>query len=104
MENFLFSKKLHLPSGSKPEEMKAKEWNILNRQVLGVIRLTLSKNVSYNVVKEKTTVGMMKALAKMYEKPSANKKVYLMKKLFNLKMSESVTVVEHLNSFNIVVN
>ena len=31
MEDFLFSKKLHLPLGSKPEEMKAEEWNLLDR-------------------------------------------------------------------------
>ena len=40
----------------------------------------------------------------MYEKPLANNKVYLMKKLFNLKMSKGGLVVEHLNSFNTVVN
>ena len=46
----------------------------------------------------------MQALADMYEKPSANNKVYLMKKLFNLKMPEGGSVIEHLNSFNIIVN
>ena len=66
--------------------------------------MTLSKNVAHNKAKEKTTVDMMQALAEMYEKPSANNKVYLMKKLFNLKMSESGLVVEHLNIFNTVVN
>ena len=40
----------------------------------------------------------------MYEKPSANNKMYLMKKLFNLKMSESGSVVEDLISFNTIVN
>ena len=104
MENFLFSKELHLPLGSKPEGMKAEDWNLLDRQVLGVIPSTLSNNVAHNVAKEKTTMGMMQALADMYEKPSVNNKAYLMKKLFNLKMSESGSVVEHFNSFNTVVN
>ena len=104
MEDFLFSKKLHLPLGSKPEEMKIEEWNLLDRQVLGVIRLTLSKNVTHNMEKEKTIVGMMKALVEMYKKPSVNNKMYLMKKLPNFKMLESGPVVEHLNSFNIMVN
>ena len=54
--------------------------------------MTLSKNVAHNVKKEKTIVGMMQALTKMYKKPSANNKVYLMKKLFNLKMSEGSSV------------
>ena len=90
--------------GSKPEGMKTEEWNLLDRQVLGVIHLMLSKNIAHNMVKEKTTVGIMQALAKMYEKSSMNNKVYLMKKLFNLKMSETGPVVEHLKNFNIVVN
>ena len=65
--------------------MKAEEWALLDRQVLRVIRFTLSKSVAHNVVKEKTTTNLMKALSSMYEKPSANNKLHLMKKLFNLK-------------------
>ena len=42
----------------------------------------------------------MAALSKMYEKPSVSDKVFLMKKLFNLKMTDSGSVVEHLNEFN----
>ena len=34
--------------------MKDEEWNLLDRQVLGVIRLTLLRSVTHNVVKEKT--------------------------------------------------
>ena len=46
----------------------------------------------------------MKALSGMYEKPSANNKVHLMKKLFNLKMVENASVAQHLNEFNIITN
>ena len=59
----------------------------------GVIRLDMTRSVAHNVVKEKTTVDMMKALSCMYERPLANKKVYLMKKLFNLKMVECTPVM-----------
>ena len=104
IEDYLFNKKLHLPLDSKPEGIKAEDWNLLDRQVLGVICLTLSKNVAHNMTKKKTTVGMKQALTDMYEKPSTNKKVYLMKKLLNMKMSESGQVVEYLNSFNTIVN
>ena len=44
----------------------------------------------------------MKALSGMYEKPSANNKVHLMKKLFNLKMAENALVAQHLNEFNTI--
>ena len=88
-EDYLYGKKLHLPLlGTKPETMKDEDWNLLDRQVLGVIRLTLPRSVANNVVKEKSTVNWMKALSSMYEKLSTNNKVYLMKKLFNLKKAE----------------
>ena len=59
---------------------------------MGVIQLTLSRLVAHNVVKEKIVVDLMKALSSMYEKLSINNKVYLMKKLFNLKKVESTLV------------
>ncbi|XP_024021224.1 uncharacterized protein LOC112091537 [Morus notabilis] len=93
MEDYLYSKKLHLPLGEKPEGMKDEEWQILDRQVLGMIRLTLTKNVAHNVAKEKTASGLIAVLSDMYEKPTANNKVHLMKKLFNLKMSDDGSVV-----------
>ena len=72
--------------------MKDEEWALLDRQVLEFIRLTLSRSIAHNVVKKKTTTNLMKALSGMYEKPLANNKVHLMKKLFNLKMVENALV------------
>ena len=81
IEDYLYGRKLHLPLlGTKPEAMKVEEWALPNRQVLGVIRLTLSRPVAHNVVKEKTIADLMKALSGMYEKPFANNKMHLMKK------------------------
>ena len=93
IEDYLYGKKLHLPLlGEKPKTMKAEEWAFLDRQVLGVIKLTLSRSIAHNVVKQKTIANLMKALFVMYEKPLANNKVHLMKKLFNLKMAENASV------------
>ena len=103
--DYLYGRKLHLPLlRTKPEAMKAEEWTLFDKQVVGVIRLTLSRSVAHNVVKEKTTADLMKALSGMYEKSSANNKVYLMKKLFNLKMVENASVVQQLNEFNTITN
>ena len=105
IEDYLYGRKLHLPLlGEKLEAMKAEEWALLDRKVLGVIRLTLSRFVAHNVVKEKTTANLIKALSGMYEKRSANNKVHLIKKLFNLKMTENASVAQHLNEFNTITN
>jgi hypothetical protein len=77
---------------------------LLNRKALTIIRFLLLRLVAHNVVKEKTTVGLMVALSGMCEKSSANNKVHLMKKLFNLKMVEETSVAQHLNEFNTIIN
>ena len=46
----------------------------------------------------------MSALSKLYEKPSASNKVFLMKRLFNMNMSKGGSVVDHLNEFNTLTN
>jgi hypothetical protein len=105
IEDILYGKDLHQPLlGEQPDDMYDSEWALLDRKALAVIRLSLSKSVAHNVVKEKTTSGLMAALSSMYEKPSANNKVHLMKKLFNIKMAEGVSVAQHLNEFNTITN
>ena len=84
--------------------MTEEKWKLKDRQTLGLIRFTLSRNVVFNIVKEKTTSGLLKALSNMYEKPSAMNKVYLMLRLFNLQMSENGSVSDHINEFNMIVS
>ena len=40
----------------------------------------------------------------MYEKPSAMNKVYLMRRLFNLQISEGGSVAGHINEFNMITS
>ena len=46
----------------------------------------------------------METLAKLYEKSSASNKVFLMKRLFNMKMGEGGSIANHLNEFNTVTS
>ena len=57
--------------------------------------------MAFNIIKEKITSDLLKALSNMYEKLSAMNKVYLMRRLFNLQMSEGGSVADHINEFNI---
>jgi hypothetical protein len=88
----------------KPTTMKDEEWEVLDIKALGTIQLSLEMSTTFNISKEKTTKELMDALDKLYEKPSASNKVFLMKRLFNMKMSEGGSVVDHLNEFNTVTN
>ena len=46
----------------------------------------------------------MSTLANLYENPSTSNKVFLMKRLFNMKMLEGGSVADHLNEFNMLTN
>ena len=68
IEDYLYQKDLHESlTGVKPESMTEEKWKLKDRQALELIRLTLSRNVAFNIVKEKTTSGLLKALSNMYE-------------------------------------
>ena len=60
--------------------------------------------MAFNIINEKTTSDLLKVLSNMYEKSSAMNKVYLMRRLFNLQMSEGGFVVDHINEFNMIVS
>ncbi|KAF3680274.1 putative 50S ribosomal protein L18-like [Capsicum annuum] len=105
IEDYLYQKDLHEPlTGMKPESIKEEDWKLKDRQALRLIWLTLSRNVAFNIVKEKTTYDLLKALSNMYENPSAINKVYLMRRLFNLQMPENGSVADHINEFNMIVS
>ena len=101
----MYQKYLHEPLlGVKLNTMTMEKWKLKDRQVLGLIWLTLSINVAFKIIKEKTMSYLLKALSNMYEKPLITNKLYLMQRLFNLQMSEDESVADHINEFNIIVN
>jgi hypothetical protein len=84
--------------------IKDEEWEVLGRKALRTIQLCLAASVDFGISKENKTEDLMKALAKLYEKTSTSNKVFLMKRLFNMNMSEGGYVSNHLNEFNTVTN
>ena len=98
IEDCLYQKGLHEPLlGVKPDTMTTKQWKLKDRQALRLIRLKLSRNVAFNIIKEKTTSDLLKVLSNRYEKPSTMNNVYLMQRLFNLQMSEGGFIADHIN-------
>ena len=52
IEDYLYQKDLHEPlTGVKSESMMKEKWKLKDRQALGLIRLTLSRNVAFNILK-----------------------------------------------------
>eukprot|EP00253_Pinus_taeda_P008623 PITA_08623 len=72
MEDYLYQKDLYLPLGGKtkmPTGMIDEEWNLLDRKALGIVWLCLAASIAFNISKETTIEGLIKALEKLYENP-----------------------------------
>ena len=82
--------------------MSNAKWDILDRKALGSIRLCPAPTVAFNITKVKMIEELLQTLAKLYEKPSTSNKVFLMKCLFNMKMEEGGSLVDHLNELNTI--
>ncbi|VFQ91176.1 unnamed protein product [Cuscuta campestris] len=103
IEDLLVQKDLDVVLGDKPEKMSDADWAGLDRKAMSVIRLSLTKNVAFNILKEKTAKGILEALSNMYEKSSAANKVFLIRELVNTKMKEGTSVTEHINKLNSIL-
>ena len=89
----------------KPSSITNEEWDKLDRKVIATIRQCLAKNEYFNVSRENMAEGLWKKLYDLYEKNMPLRKVFLMKKLYNLKMEEGALVVEHcMNSILSLIN
>ena len=107
MKDYLCQKDLYLPLDEKrkqPATIKDEEWEVLDRKVLGKVQSFLASLVAFDISREKIIEVVMSTLAKLYEKPSTSNKAFLMKVLFNRKISDGGSIVDHLNEFNMVTN
>ena len=82
--------------------MSEGEWKQLDAKAKSTIRLHLAESVYFTIVGEATTRSLWQKLCDTYEKKTASNKVYLMKKLYELRMKEGGSVSAHLNEFNIL--
>eukprot|EP00253_Pinus_taeda_P014701 PITA_14701 len=90
--------------GTKPKGVSNEEWKKLDGKAKSIIRLCVSDSVFLNVLGEATMKDLWEKLGNLYQSKSLVNKLFLRKKLYNLRMKDGESVTEHLNTFNIVVS
>eukprot|EP00253_Pinus_taeda_P008000 PITA_08000 len=85
---------------TKPMGVSDEEWKKSDRKAKSTIRLCVSDSVLLNVSWETTTKTLWDKLGTLYQSKSLVNKLFLRKKLYNLRMKDGDSVIEHLNSFN----
>lgn len=106
MESLLIKQDLSLALLGKTKgkgSMSDEDWEKMDMKARATIFLSLSNNVLFNVLAKKTMKELWDKLSSLYEIASASNKVFIMKKLYNLKMRERGVMSNHLNEFNTLV-
>jgi hypothetical protein len=87
--------------GTAPTRTSVDDWKKLDQKSKSTIRVYLSDSVLLNVSEEVITKDLWDKLGKLYHSKSLVNKLFLRKKLYNLRMRYSE---DHLNAFNTVVS
>ena len=89
---------------SKSAGTSDENWEEMVPKAASTIQLCLIDEVMYNMMDEKTAIGLWSILETLYLTKSLSNKLYLKKQLYGLCMNEKTTVLEHLNFFNKVIS
>ncbi|KAE8655608.1 F-box family protein, putative isoform 2 [Hibiscus syriacus] len=76
------------------------KWNEMDGNDMANFHLALADEVLSSIEEKKTTKEIWDHLTKLYEATSLHNKIFLKRKLYTLRMPESTSVMEHLNTLN----
>ena len=106
MEDLLVDKDqwIVVDPGTKPTTMSDEDWKKLDRKAKSTIRLCVSDSVLLNVSGEATTNNLWEKLGTLYQSKSLVNKLFLQKKLYNMRMKDgdSVKCLQHCGKSTVI--
>src|SRR4051812_12702813 len=106
MEYVLYVKGFHLLvfSNEKPDGKSDEEWTLLHRQVCGYIRQWVDDNVLNHVSSMTHACSLSTKLEELYARKTGNNKLLLFKQLMSLRYNDGSPMIDHLNTFQGILN
>ncbi|KAK0599620.1 hypothetical protein LWI29_007024 [Acer saccharum] len=98
--DLLFREGSDIALSSKPKDISDEDWEYVNRQACGTIRLCLAKDQKYFIMKETMASSLWKKLEDKYMTKSIENRLYLKKKLFRFQYKKDISMIEHLDNYN----
>ena len=107
MEDLLYCKDLYaliLGISAKTKDMSDDDWKKVDRKAVGFIRQWLDDSVFHHVSTETSIASLWLKLQGLYERKTAGNKIFLIRRLVNLKFKDGGSVAEHMNEVSNIVN
>ncbi|KAH0765169.1 hypothetical protein KY285_001040 [Solanum tuberosum] len=96
-------KKAFAGKSKKPDSMNAEQWEELDEKTLSSIKLSLSKEVLREVIRETIAASLWLKLESLYMTKSLANKLCLKERLYTLRMSEGSSIQSHLDAYNSII-
>ena len=84
---------------SRPKDISDLEWNKMNKKAIVYIRQWIDTFSHYHVANETNVYNLWKKLELVFEQKIVGNKIFLLKKLVNMKLKEGTLMTDHLNAF-----
>jgi len=84
----------------KPESITDKKWKEIDNNAIANLHLALVDAVLSSIAEKTTTKKIWDTLTSLYEVKSLHTRIFLKRKLYTLRMSESTSVTDHINNLN----
>ena len=87
----------------RPTKIPQENWDLKDQKAKGIIRLYLADSILLNVFDEKNANSLWTWLGSVYQEKSLVNKLFMRKKLYFLRMEERKSIIDHLNTFNLLI-
>ena len=77
-----------------------KKWEEIDGNAIANLHLALADEVLSSISEKKSAKEIWDTLTKLYETKSLHNKIFLKRRLYTLRMSESTPVTDHINVLN----
>lgn len=106
MEDHLYCKDLYEPitKADKPEGKPEKDWELLNRKAVAMIRKYIDQSLFEHVSTYTNAYQLWEKLESMIQKKTPQNKAHLVRRLVKSEYKDGQSMIEHLNSFKGLVN
>ena len=106
MEDLVYCKYLYKPirPKEKPSNMDDGNWDAQHRKAIAYIRRQMDTNLYEQISDETKTDIVWEKLENLFAKKTLGNKTILIRRLVNLKYKDGSNIVEHISSFQGIVN
>ena len=106
MEDFLYCKYLYRPNRlkEKPYDTLDDDWDLEHRKAIAYLRRWMDQTLHEHIYDETKTNAVWKKLENLFSRKTSGNKTTLIRRLVKLKYKDKNNMVEHIISFQGIVN